>query len=73
MWVILANFLKKKSEWSMPVYFVKPGHDLQDLHSSGVIAVRVYWFIVTGVGALYIRRRPRVRVEPIQSGGGQER
>ena len=28
---------------------------------------------VTGVGALYIRRRPRVRVEPIQSGGGQER
>lgn len=26
-----------------------------------------------GVGALYIRRRPRVRVEPIQSGGGQER
>lgn len=29
--------------------------------------------IATGVGALYIRRRPRVRVEPIQSGGGQER
>jgi len=27
----------------------------------------------TGVGALYIRRKPRVRVEPIQSGGGQER
>ena len=26
-----------------------------------------------GVGALYVRRRPRVRVEPIQSGGGQER
>lgn len=26
-----------------------------------------------GVGALYIRRRPRVRLEPIQSGGGQER
>lgn len=26
-----------------------------------------------GVGALYARRRPRVRVEPIQSGGGQER
>lgn len=26
-----------------------------------------------GVGALYIRRKPRVRVEPIQSGGGQER
>ncbi|XP_055638485.1 cysteine desulfurase, mitochondrial [Toxorhynchites rutilus septentrionalis] len=26
-----------------------------------------------GVGALYVRRRPRVRVEAIQSGGGQER
>ncbi|XP_006842185.2 cysteine desulfurase, mitochondrial isoform X1 [Amborella trichopoda] len=26
-----------------------------------------------GVGALYIRRRPRVRVEPQMSGGGQER
>uniref|UniRef100_A0A6B2L5F9 cysteine desulfurase n=1 Tax=Arcella intermedia TaxID=1963864 RepID=A0A6B2L5F9_9EUKA len=26
-----------------------------------------------GVGAIYIRRKPRVRVEPIQSGGGQER
>ncbi|XP_064598892.1 cysteine desulfurase-like [Liolophura sinensis] len=26
-----------------------------------------------GVGALFVRRRPRVRVEPIQSGGGQER
>merc|ERR1711899_481036 len=26
-----------------------------------------------GVGALYVRRRPRVRVEPIQSGGGKER
>lgn len=26
-----------------------------------------------GIGALYIRRRPRVRIEPIFSGGGQER
>ncbi|KAF4093726.1 hypothetical protein AMELA_G00005230 [Ameiurus melas] len=26
-----------------------------------------------GVGALYMRRRPRVRLEPLQSGGGQER
>lgn len=26
-----------------------------------------------GVGALYVRRKPRVRVEAIQSGGGQER
>nr|KAF6330603.1 NFS1 cysteine desulfurase [Myotis myotis] len=26
-----------------------------------------------GVGAIYIRRRPRVRVEALQSGGGQER
>ncbi|KAL7515123.1 hypothetical protein ACHAXN_012406 [Cyclotella atomus] len=26
-----------------------------------------------GIGALYIRRRPRVRLEPLFSGGGQER
>ena len=26
-----------------------------------------------GIGALYVRRRPRVRIEPPQSGGGQER
>ncbi|XP_014260019.1 probable cysteine desulfurase, mitochondrial [Cimex lectularius] len=26
-----------------------------------------------GVGVLYVRRRPRVRLEPLQSGGGQER
>jgi cysteine desulfurase len=26
-----------------------------------------------GMGAAYIRRRPRVRIEPIMSGGGQER
>lgn len=26
-----------------------------------------------GIGAMYLRRRPRVRIEPIISGGGQER
>ena len=26
-----------------------------------------------GIGALYVRRRPRVRIEPLMSGGGQER
>lgn len=26
-----------------------------------------------GVGAIYVRRRPRVRLHPLQSGGGQER
>lgn len=26
-----------------------------------------------GVGVLYVRRRPRVRIEPLISGGGQER
>ncbi|KAI8790096.1 cysteine desulfurase, mitochondrial [Biomphalaria glabrata] len=26
-----------------------------------------------GIGALFVRRRPRVRIEPLQSGGGQER
>ena len=26
-----------------------------------------------GIGALYVRRKPRVRLEPLFSGGGQER
>ena len=26
-----------------------------------------------GVGAIYLRRRPRVRLEPLINGGGQER
>jgi len=26
-----------------------------------------------GIGALFVRRKPRVRLEPVQSGGGQER
>lgn len=26
-----------------------------------------------GIGALYVRRRPRVRIEPLMNGGGQER
>lgn len=30
-------------------------------------------FLFLGVGALYVRRRPRVRIEALQSGGGQER
>lgn len=29
--------------------------------------------VILGIGALFIRRRPRVRVVPVQSGGGQER
>lgn len=29
--------------------------------------------VYTGVGALFVRRRPRVRLEPLQNGGGQER
>ena len=32
-----------------------------------------YLFLTLGIGALYVRRRPRVRVEPLMSGGGQER
>lgn len=36
-------------------------------------SIQSFIFIILGIGALYIRRRPRVRVEAIQSGGGQER
>ena len=31
------------------------------------------FYFLTGVGALYVRKRPRVRLEPIINGGGQER
>ena len=34
-------------------------------------AVQIYG--PKGVGALYVRRRPRVRLDPVFSGGGQER
>lgn len=30
-------------------------------------------YIFLGIGALYVRRRPRVKLQAIQSGGGQER
>jgi len=33
----------------------------------------MFYILYAGIGALYARRRPRVRLEPIQSGGGQER
>ena len=32
-----------------------------------------YFTFHAGVGALYVRRRPRVRLEALISGGGQER
>ena len=32
-----------------------------------------FWSAVIGIGALYVRRRPRVRLDPLFSGGGQER
>ena len=39
------------------------------VHSYNIQLFHVY----LGVGALYVRRRPRVRLEALQSGGGQER
>jgi cysteine sulfinate desulfinase/cysteine desulfurase-like protein len=37
------------------------------------VVMLLFMTIITGIGALYVRRRPRVRLEAIQSGGGQER
>lgn len=42
-------------------------------HSLKIIRFGRYKKILLGVGALYVRRRPRVRLEALQSGGGQER
>lgn len=37
------------------------------------INCKLFFLFFLGVGAIYVRRRPRVRLEPLQSGGGQER
>lgn len=55
------------------------GHKIYGPKGSIIIETAYFninWFInitTLGVGALYVRRRPRVRIEAIQSGGGQER
>lgn len=50
----------------MPIDVDKMNIDLMSMSSHKIYGPK-------GVGALYVRRRPRVRLEPIMSGGGQER
>ena len=50
----------------MPVDVNKSSIDLMSISGHKIYGPK-------GVGALYVRRKPRVRLEPIQSGGGQER
>ncbi|GKY98623.1 cysteine desulfurase [Mayamaea pseudoterrestris] len=50
----------------LPIDLLKTKIDLMSMSSHKVYGPK-------GVGALYVRRRPRVRLEPIFSGGGQER
>ena len=38
-----------------------------------LLSAQIQLYGPKGIGALYVRRRPRVRIEPILSGGGQER
>lgn len=50
----------------MPMDMDKMKIDLMSMSSHKIYGPK-------GIGALYIRRRPRVRLEPMMSGGGQER
>lgn len=50
----------------MPVNVDEMNIDLASLSSHKIYGPK-------GIGAIYIRRRPRVRLEPIINGGGQER
>ena len=49
----------------------KVAFDVADIDLASFSAHKVYG--PKGVGALYVRRRPRVRLQPLFSGGGQER
>ena len=50
----------------VPVNVDELGIDLASISSHKIYGPK-------GMGALYVRRRPRVRLEPLFSGGGQER
>jgi len=50
----------------MPIDVDKYKIDLMSMSSHKIYGPK-------GIGALYVRRRPRIRLEPIMSGGGQER
>ena len=50
----------------IPIDVDKMGIDLMSISAHKIYGPK-------GIGACYIRRRPRVRIEPIISGGGQER
>jgi cysteine desulfurase len=66
----LAEISKTLKEWAKETKNPKPFFHTDAAQAVGKIPIDVE---AMGIGAAYVRRRPRVRLEPLIHGGGQER
>lgn len=66
---LTLNFNRKKCKFDIQKYIDQCSY----VHIVLLHCHCNFFMLNAGIGALYVRRRPRVRVEALQSGGGQER